>query len=109
MRSRRVSPGAAASVGRIGEGREENALMNVNTAAGTAAIREGAAEAIVAAPNPWGAGAKLDTAALLDWMLELEQRLRIARLRVVIEGEDVIPEVYETLAGLAAAVHEKLG
>ena len=41
-------------------------------------------------------------------MLELEQRLRIARLRIAIEGDDVIPEAYETLAGLAAAVHQKL-
>lgn len=83
--------------------------MNVNGTVGVdAANRETVGDAVVAATNPLVAAAKPDTTTLLDWMLELEQRLRIARLRVVIEGEDVIPDVYETLAGLAASVREKL-
>ena len=93
----------------MGEGREKDALMNVNTMVGIdAAVREAAAETLVATTAPFISAAKLDTATLLELMLELEQRLRIARLRIAIEGDDVIPEVFETLAGLAAAVHEKL-
>ena len=83
--------------------------MNVNTTVDIdAASREAAAEALVATTASFISAAKLDTVTLLDVMLEFEQRLRIARLRIAIEGDDVIAEVFETLAGVAAVAHEKL-
>jgi acyl carrier protein len=42
--------------------------------------------------------------AVLQLILELEQRFGI-----VVEGEDVTAEVFETLASLTAFVNEKLG
>lgn len=83
--------------------------MTVNTMAGIDAAGREAADAVAAPTDPFIPAAKPADAIFLEWMLELEQRLRIARLRVAIEGDHVIPQVYETLAGLAVAIHEKLG
>jgi hypothetical protein len=66
------------------------------------------ADTVAAPTDRFISAAKPGDAVLLDWMLELEQRLRIARLRLAIEGDHVIPQVYEMLAGLAVSVHEKL-
>ena len=46
---------------------------------------------------------ELDSMAVLELVLELEQRFGIA-----IEGEDVTAEVFETLASLTAFVDSKL-
>jgi acyl carrier protein len=50
-----------------------------------------------------GSLSELDSMAVLELVLELEQRFGIA-----IEGEDVTAEVFETLATLTAFVNEKL-
>ena len=99
------------------DGQETDAVLDLNPTVDV----NGAKSAVVdgadreAPPDTFGVATarpasptKLERMALVDLMLELEQRLRIARLRIAIEGDDVIPEAYETLAGLAAAVHEKL-
>ena len=82
--------------------------MTVNTVSGFDAAGREAADAVAAPTDPFISAGKAGDAILLDWMSELEQRLRIARLRLAIEGDQVIPQVYETLAGLALAIHEKL-
>ena len=46
---------------------------------------------------------ELDSMAVLELVLELEQRFGIT-----IEGEDVTADVFETLASLAAFVDDKL-
>ena len=46
---------------------------------------------------------ELDSMAVLELVLELEQRFGI-----VIEGEDVTADVFETLASLTAFVDDKL-
>jgi acyl carrier protein len=51
----------------------------------------------------FGSLPELDSMAVLELVLELEQRFGIA-----IEGEDVTAEVFETLASLTAFVDGKL-
>ena len=98
-------------------GKETDALLDLNVAvdlngAKNAVVdgldREGPPDTSGVATARPASPAKLERMALLDLMVELEQRLRIARLRIAIEGDDVIPEAYKTLAGLAAAVDETL-
>ena len=50
----------------------------------------------------------IDTSDLLELVRELEQRLRIASLRIAIEGENVIADVCGSLESLTAFVNEKL-
>jgi acyl carrier protein len=50
----------------------------------------------------FGSLPELDSMAVLELVLELEQRFGIT-----IEGEDVTADVFETLASLAAFVDEK--
>lgn len=63
---------------------------------------EDRADAIDASTPLFGALPELDSMAVLELVLELEQRFEIE-----IDGEDVTAEVFETLASLAAFVHEK--
>lgn len=63
---------------------------------------EDRADAIDASTPLFGALPELDSMAVLELVLELEQRFGIE-----IDGEDVTAEVFETLASLAAFVHDK--
>jgi acyl carrier protein len=63
---------------------------------------EDRADAIDASTPLFGALPELDSMAVLELVLELEQRFSIE-----IEGEDVTADVFETLASLASFVHEK--
>jgi acyl carrier protein len=63
---------------------------------------EDRADAIDASTPLFGALPELDSMAVLELVLELEQRFEIE-----IDGEDVTAEVFETLASLAAFVDEK--
>lgn len=63
---------------------------------------EDRADAIDASTLLFGALPELDSMAVLELVLEIEQRFAIE-----IEGEDVTADVFETLASLAAFVHEK--
>lgn len=63
---------------------------------------EDRADAIDASTPLFGALPELDSMAVLELVLELEQRFEIE-----IDGEDVTADVFETLASLAAFVHEK--
>lgn len=63
---------------------------------------EDRADAIGASTPLFGALPELDSMAVLELVLELEQRFGIE-----IDGEDVTAEVFETLASLAAFVHDK--
>jgi acyl carrier protein len=65
---------------------------------------EDRADAIDADTQLFGSLPELDSMAVLQLILELEQRFGI-----VVEGEDVTAEVFETLASLTAFVNEKLG
>lgn len=64
---------------------------------------EDRADALDASTPLLGSLPELDSMAVLELVLELEQRFGIT-----IEGEDVTAEVFETLATLAAFVDEKL-
>jgi acyl carrier protein len=63
---------------------------------------EDRADALDASTPLLGSLPELDSMAVLELVLELEQRFGIT-----IEGEDVTAEVFETLATLAAFVDEK--
>ena len=52
--------------------------------------------------------ADLDPTAALELMRELEQRLRVASMRIAIEGEDINEDVLEALGRLTAFVEENL-
>lgn len=47
-------------------------------------------------------------AVALELVDQLQQRLRVASLRIAIEGEDVTAELLETLESLAAIAEQKL-
>jgi acyl carrier protein len=64
---------------------------------------EDRADALNASTPLFGVLPELDSMAVLELVLELEQRFGIT-----IEGEDVTADVFETLASLAAFVDEKL-
>lgn len=55
-----------------------------------------------------GSLTELDPVDLLEIVLELEKRLRIASLRIAIEGKEVMADIVETLAQLAAFADDKL-
>jgi acyl carrier protein len=85
--------------------------MEINTTIDIDAIKavvvetlgvEDRADTIDASTPLFGALPELDSMAVLELVLELEQRFGIT-----IEGEDVTAEVFETLASLAAFVSEK--
>jgi acyl carrier protein len=63
---------------------------------------EDRADAIDASTPLFGALPELDSMAVLELVLELEQRFEIE-----IDGDDVTAEVFETLASLAAFVDSK--
>jgi acyl carrier protein len=63
---------------------------------------EDRADTIDASTPLFGALPELDSMAVLELVLELEQRFEIE-----IDGEDVTADVFETLASLAAFVDEK--
>lgn len=52
--------------------------------------------------------ADLDPTAALELMRELEQRLRVASMRIAIEGEDINADVLQALERLTALVEDKL-
>jgi acyl carrier protein len=64
---------------------------------------EDRADAIDASTPLFGFLPELDSMAVLELVLELEQRFGIT-----IEGEDVTADVFETLGSLAAFVDSKL-
>lgn len=64
---------------------------------------EARADALDANTPLLGSLPELDSMAVLELVLELEQRFGI-----VIDGEDVTAEVFETLASLTAFVADKL-
>jgi acyl carrier protein len=64
---------------------------------------EDRADTLDAATPLLGSLPELDSMAVLELVLELEQRFGI-----VIEGEDVTAEMFETLASLTAFVDDKL-
>jgi acyl carrier protein len=85
--------------------------MNTNTTIDIGAVKdavvetlgvEDRADALDATTPLFGALPELDSMAVLELVLELEQRFDIT-----IEGEDVTAEVFETLASLAAFVADK--
>jgi acyl carrier protein len=49
-----------------------------------------------------------DSMSLLDLVRELEQQLRMASIRIAIEGQDRTTQVFETLADLAATLDQRL-
>jgi acyl carrier protein len=65
---------------------------------------EDRADAIDASTPLFGALPELDSMAVLELVLELEQRFEIE-----IDGDDVTADVFETLASLAAFVDAKKG
>jgi acyl carrier protein len=85
--------------------------MDINTTIDIDAVKavvvetlgvEDRADTIDASTELFGALPELDSMAVLQLILELEQRFGIT-----IEGEDVTAEVFETLGSLAAFVAEK--
>jgi acyl carrier protein len=64
---------------------------------------EDRADALEPSTPLFGVLPELDSMAVLELVLELEQRFGIT-----IEGEDVTADVFETLASLAAFVDDKL-
>jgi acyl carrier protein len=64
---------------------------------------EDRADAIEADTPLFGTLPELDSMAVLELVLELEERFGI-----VLEGEDVTAEAFETLANLTAVVESKL-
>jgi acyl carrier protein len=85
--------------------------MNTNTTIDIGAVKdavvetlgvEDRADALDATTPLFGALPELDSMAVLELVLELEQRFDIT-----IEGEDVTAEVFQTLASLAAFVADK--
>jgi acyl carrier protein len=64
---------------------------------------EDRADALDASTPLLGSLPELDSMAVLELVLELEQRFGI-----VVEGEDVTADVFETLASLTAFVADKL-
>jgi acyl carrier protein len=86
--------------------------MDVNATIDIAAVKavvvetlgvEDRADALDATTPLLGSMPELDSMAVLELMLELEQRFGIT-----IEGEDISAEVFETLASLAEFVDSKL-
>ena len=65
---------------------------------------EDRADGIDATTPLLGSLPELDSMAVLELVLELEQRFGIT-----IDGEDVTSDVFETLASLTALVDDKLG
>jgi acyl carrier protein len=63
---------------------------------------EDRADALDATTPLFGSLPELDSMAVLELVLELEQRFRIT-----IEGEEVTADVFETLASLATFVADK--
>jgi acyl carrier protein len=63
---------------------------------------EDRADAIDASTSLFGTLPELDSMAVLELVLELEQRFEIE-----IDGDDVTADVFETLASLAAFVDSK--
>jgi hypothetical protein len=49
-----------------------------------------------------------ETVGALELIRELEQRLRVASLRITIEGQDINADVVDALARLSALVQDKL-
>ena len=85
--------------------------MDINTTIDIDAVKavvvetlgvEDRADAIDASTPLFGALPELDSMAVLELVLELEQRFGI-----VVDGEDVTAEAFETLASLAAFVADK--
>ena len=85
--------------------------MDINTTIDIDAVKavvvetlgvEDRADAIDASTPLFGALPELDSMAVLELVLELEQRFEIE-----IDGEDVTAEAFETLASLAAFVADK--
>jgi acyl carrier protein len=85
--------------------------MDINTTIDIDAVKavvvetlgvEDRADAIDASTPLFGALPELDSMAVLELVLELEQRFAIE-----IDGEDVTAEAFETLASLAAFVADK--
>jgi acyl carrier protein len=85
--------------------------MDINTTIDIDAVKavvvetlgvEDRADAIDASTPLFGALPELDSMAVLELVLELEQRFDIE-----IDGEDVTAEAFETLASLAAFVADK--
>ena len=64
---------------------------------------EDRAESLDASTPLFGSLPELDSMAVLELVLELEQRFGIS-----IEGEDISAEVFETLGALSAFVASKL-
>ena len=64
---------------------------------------EDRADSLDASTPLFGALPELDSMAVLELVLELEQRFDIT-----VEGDDVTAEAFETLASLAALVEDKL-
>jgi acyl carrier protein len=65
---------------------------------------EDRADALDASTPLFGSLPELDSMAVLELVLELEQRFGIS-----IDGEDVTADVFETLGSLTAFVESKLG
>jgi acyl carrier protein len=87
--------------------------MDTNTTIDISAVKDAVVETLgvedradaLAATTPlYGALPELDSMAVLELVLELEQRFGIT-----IEGEDVTAEVFETLGSLASFVADKQG
>jgi acyl carrier protein len=87
--------------------------MEVSTSATLEAVKavvvgtlgiEDRADTLDATTPLLGSLPELDSMAVLELVLELEQRFDIE-----IDGEDVSAEMFETLASMAAFVDEKLG
>jgi hypothetical protein len=97
-----------------GSGKDASMTMNttVDTDAAEAvevplqALRR--ADALSARASAVGFPPDLDPVVVLELMRKLEQRLRVASLRIAIEGEDINADVLHALARLTAFVEEKL-
>lgn len=87
--------------------------MNVNTSIeidGADAVDvERGADDVGARAVAVGLPADLDPTAALELIRELEQRLRVASMRIAIEGEDLNADVLDALERLTAFVEENLG
>jgi len=90
--------------------------MDINTTSEDRAVETVAVGTIRSGNRPERGGAtasvraraELDPDDVRELMLELEQRFRIASLRIAIEGEEATADVLETLAGLATLINERL-
>jgi acyl carrier protein len=81
----------------MGGQRKDTAINETTNTTTTSSTRAGKPDA-----------SEVDSVAVLDLVRELEQRLRIASIRIAIEGEDGWADVVQTLADLAATTDEKL-